>query len=287
MQCHLGDFAEYSGIRRELTDLERKGALRGDQQSRAERDKRQRQLAELRRRLKQHPCHSCKDRENHARWAERWWKLKRQTDDLTRQIRSRTGAVAKVFDRVTDVLLELGYLVRDQNGVVVLGPHGGILRRIYGERDLLVAECLRRGVWTDLDPAGLAAMAAALVYEPRRDEGQPSDRYLPKGAFRPAFEKTTDLWSKLDDIEQDSKLPGSNPLSTGLSLAMNRWAQGASLDSILGDADLAAGDFVRMTKQTIDMLDQISLVADAKVARTARTALDSIRRGIVAYSSVS
>ncbi|MCU1580981.1 MAG: helicase [Microbacteriaceae bacterium] len=287
MQCHLGDFAEYSGIRRELTDLERKGALRGDQQSRAERDKRQRQLAELRRRLKQHPCHSCKDRENHARWAERWRKLKRQTDDLTRQIRSRTGAVAKVFDRVTDVLLELGYLVRDQNGVVVLGPHGGILRRIYGERDLLVAECLRRGVWTDLDPAGLAAMAAALVYEPRRDEGQPSDRYLPKGAFRPAFEKTTDLWSKLDDIEQDSKLPGSNPLSTGLSLAMNRWAQGASLDSILGDADLAAGDFVRMTKQTIDMLDQISLVADAKVARTARTALDSIRRGIVAYSSVS
>jgi ATP-dependent RNA helicase HelY len=287
MQCHLGDFAEYSGIRRELTDLERKGALRGDQQSRAERDKRQRQLAELRRRLKQHPCHTCNDRENHARWAERWWKLKRQTDELTRQIRSRTGAVAKVFDRVTDVLLELGYLVRDQNGVVVLGPHGGILRRIYGERDLLVAECLRRGVWADLDPAGLAAMAAALVYEPRRDEGQPSDRYLPKGAFRPAFEKTTDLWSKLDDIEQDSKLPGSNPLSTGLSLAMNRWAQGASLDSILGDADLAAGDFVRMTKQTIDMLDQISLVADAKLARTARTALDSIRRGIVAYSSVS
>jgi ATP-dependent RNA helicase HelY len=287
MQCHLGDFAEYSGIRRELTDLERKGALRGDQQSRAERDKRQRQLAELRRRLKQHPCHSCKDRENHARWAERWWKLKRQTDDLTRQIRSRTGAVAKVFDRVTDVLLELGYLVRDQNGVVVLGPHGGILRRIYGERDLLVAECLRRGVWTDLDPAGLAAMAAALVYEPRRDEGQPSDRYLPKGAFRPAFEKTTDLWSKLDDIEQASKLPGSNPLSTGLSLAMNRWAQGASLDSILRDADFAAGDFVRMTKQTIDMLDQISLVADAKLARTARTALDSIRRGIVAYSSVN
>ena len=286
MQCNLGDFGEYSGIRRELTDLERKSMLRADQQSRAERDKRQRQLAELRRRLKQHPCHSCKDRETHARWAGHWWKLKRQTDDLIRQIKSRTGAVAKVFDRVTEVLLALGYLVRDADGAVVSGPHGRILRRIYGERDLLVAECLRRNVWVDLDPAGLAAMAASLVYEPRRDEGQPSDRYLPKGAFRPAFEKTTDLWSKLDDIEQDHKLPGSTPLSSGLSLPMNRWAQGASLDSILGDADFAAGDFVRMTKQTIDMLDQISLVADAKLARTARTALDSIRRGIVAYSSV-
>ena len=286
MQCNLGDFGEYSGIRRELTDLERKSMLRADQQSRAERDKRQRQLAELRRSLKQHPCHSCKDRETHARWAGHWWKLKRQTDDLIRQIKSRTGAVAKVFDRVTEVLLALGYLVRDADGAVVSGPHGRILRRIYGERDLLVAECLRRNVWVDLDPAGLAAMAASLVYEPRRDEGQPSDRYLPKGAFRPAFEKTTDLWSKLDDIEQDHKLPGSTPLSSGLSLPMNRWAQGASLDSILGDADFAAGDFVRMTKQTIDMLDQISLVADAKLARTARTALDSIRRGIVAYSSV-
>ena len=286
MQCNLGDFGEYSGIRRELTDLERKSMLRADQQSRAERDKRQRQLAELRRSLKQHPCHSCKDRETHARWAGHWWKLKRQTDDLVRQIKSRTGAVAKVFDRVTEVLLALGYLVRDADGAVVSGPHGRILRRIYGERDLLVAECLRRNVWVDLDPAGLAAMAASLVYEPRRDEGQPSDRYLPKGAFRPAFEKTTDLWSKLDDIEQDHKLPGSTPLSSGLSLPMNRWAQGASLDSILGDADFAAGDFVRMTKQTIDMLDQISLVADAKLARTARTALDSIRRGIVAYSSV-
>ena len=287
MHCHLGNFAEYAGVRRELTDLERKGAVRAESQSRSERDRRQDQLAALRKRLKQHPCHSCNDRESHARWAERWWKLKRQTDDLSRQIRNRTGAVAKIFDRVTDVLLELGYLVRSESGEVTGSVHGRTLRRIYGERDLLVAECLRRGIWNDLDPAGLAAMAAALVYEPRRDEGQPSDRYLPKGAFRPAFEKTTDLWSRLDDLEREHRLPGSNPLSTGLSLAMNRWAQGVSLDTVLSDAELAAGDFVRMTKQTIDLLDQLSVVADGQVGRNARKALDAIRRGIVAYSSVA
>jgi ATP-dependent RNA helicase HelY len=287
MTCHLGDFREYSSIRRELTDLERKGAVRADTQSRAERDKRQNQLTLLRKRLKQHPCHTCNDRESHARWAERWWRLKRQTDELSQQIRSRTGAVARIFDRVTDILLELGYLLKDERGTVTASVHGRTLRRIYGERDLLIAECLRRGVWSDLDPAGLAAMAAALVYEPRRDEGQLSDRYLPKGAFRPALEKTTDLWAKLDDIERAHKLPGSNPISTGLSLAMNRWAQGVSLDQVLQDADLAAGDFVRMTKQTIDLLDQLSVVADGNVGRTARAALDLIRRGIVAYSSVA
>jgi ATP-dependent RNA helicase HelY len=170
---------------------------------------------------------------------------------------------------------------------VTASVHGRTLRRIYGERDLLVAECLRRGIWNDLDPAGLAAMAASLVYEPRRDEGQLSDRYLPKGAFRPALDKTTDLWSNLDDLERAHKLSGSNPISTGLALAMNRWAQGTSLDQVLQDADLAAGDFVRMTKQTIDLLDQLSVVAEGNVGRTARKALEAIRRGIVAYSSVA
>src|SRR5690606_4725444 len=137
------------------------------------------------------------------------------------------------------------------------------------------------------DASGLAAMAAALVYEPRRDDGQPSDRHLPRGAFRAALERTTALWSTLDDLEREHRLPGSEPVSTGLSLAMSRWARGESLDRVLQDADLAAGDFVRMAKQTIDLLDQLSVVADAPVDRTARAALEAIRRGIVAYSSVA
>jgi ATP-dependent RNA helicase HelY len=285
MTCHLGDFAEYAGIRRELNDLERKGI--SNTASRAERDKRQRHLAELRRRMKQHPCHACPDREQHARWGERWWKLRRETDQLTAQIRGRTGAVAKVFDRVTEVLQQLGYLIPGPTGEIALGPNGRMLRRIYGERDLLVAESLRRGFWNDLDAASLAAMATTLIYEPRREEGQLGDRHLPRGRFREALDRTGTLWAELDDLERLHKLPGSQPLSTGLALAMYRWANGTSLDAVLDEADLAAGDFVRWTKQTIDLLDQLSVVADGEVGRTARVALDAIRRGIVAYSSVA
>ncbi|MFF1633082.1 DEAD/DEAH box helicase [Leifsonia sp. NPDC058248] len=285
MTCHLGDFKEYSGIRRELSDLERKGA-RIENASRADRERRQRQLTALRKRMKEHPCHRCPDREQHARWAERWWKLKRETDALSGQIRSRTGAVAKVFDRVTDVLLELGYLT-DDDGTTALTVHGRTLKRIYGERDLLVAECLRRNIWNQLDAPSLAAMACALVFEPRRDEGLAHDRYLPKGAFRPALEKTIEIWSRLDDLERENRLSGSEPPSTSLALAMHAWARGTSLNAVLSEADMAAGDFVRWTKQTIDLLDQLSLVAQGPVGRTARQALESIRRGIVAYSSVA
>jgi ATP-dependent RNA helicase HelY len=286
MTCHLGDFREYAGIRRELTDLERKGAGRAESSTRAERDRRQRRLTELRTSLRRHPCHGCSDREAHARWAERWWSLHRQTEELRRQIASRTGAIARVFDRVTDVLLELGYLASDGSGELTITAPGRILRRIYGERDLLVAECLRTRAWDGLDAAGLAAMAAAIVHEPRRDDSGAGEHRLPRGGFRGALERTTAIWSRLDDLEREHRLSGSEPVSTAISYAMSRWAQGASLDVVLEDADLAAGDFVRMAKQTIDLLDQLSLVGDRGTGTTARAALDAIRRGIVAYSSV-
>jgi ATP-dependent RNA helicase HelY len=284
MRCHLGDFAQYAGLRRELGDLEKKNA-RSANDSRAERDRRQRRITELRRQMKQHPCHACNDREAHARWAERWWRLKKETDQLSGQIRGRTGAVAQVFDRVTDVLVELGYLL-EADGALTVAPPGRTLRRIYGERDLLVAESLRRGIWDALDAPALAALAAALVYEPRREGTEPGERGMPRGHFRAALEATEAIWSELSDLEAEHRLPETEAPSAGISLATQRWASGAALDGVLRDADLAAGDFVRWMKQAVDLLDQISLVADGEVGRTARAAIDGIRRGIVAYSGV-
>jgi len=290
MQCHLGDFQEYSGLRRELTDLEKKNARaegRGGTphgESRSERDRRQRRIAELRKRMKAHPCQACAEREAHSRWAERWWRLKRETEQLSSQIRGRTGAVAQVFDRVTDVLLELGYL-ETKDGVVTVAAPGRSLRRIYGERDLLVAECLRRGTWNDLDAPSLAAVISTLIFEPRREEA--GERNLPRGPFRAAMEATGELWAQLSDLEAEHRLPDSNPPSTGLALATQLWARSGQLDAVLREADLAAGDFVRWMKQAVDLLDQISIVADGPLGRTARSAIDGIRRGIVAYSSVS
>ena len=68
---------------------------------------------ELRAALRPHPCHGCADREDHARWAERWWRLRRETDTLIRRIEGRTNTIARVFDRVCDLLAEHGYLAGD------------------------------------------------------------------------------------------------------------------------------------------------------------------------------
>jgi ATP-dependent RNA helicase HelY len=49
-------------------------------------------------------------------------------------------------------------------------------------------------------------------------------------------------------------------------------------------ADLLAGDFIRWTKQIIDVLDQIAQTAGPELAVTAKAAVDKVKRGIVAYS---
>ncbi|MBT1622180.1 ATP-dependent RNA helicase HelY [Curtobacterium sp. PhB142] len=286
MQCHLGDFTEYSTLRRELSDLERTNVPGGREASHGARQERQAAITAVRRQMQRHPCHACPDREAHARWAERWWKLKRVNDKLLQQIRSRTGAVATTFDRVTDVLLQLGYLVDAGNGEATVAAGGRRLQRIYGDRDLLVAECLEAGVWKDLTPAQLAAMAATIIYQPRRDDAPGTEHALPRGAFRPALDETLTIWSRLDDIERDARLAGSVPPTPAMAVGMFRWASGSALDDVLRTLDLPAGDFVRWSKQVIDLLDQIRNAGDDDLAQTARRATDAVRRGIVAYAAV-
>ena len=129
------------------------------------------EIDRLRAALKAHPCHQCPDREDHARWAERWWRLKRETVGLQRKVEGRTNSVAKTFDRICTLLAQMGYLSPDGDSVTPQGEH---LRRLYTEKDLLAAECLRLGIWKRLEPAELAAVVSTLVHEPRRDEVDPN-----------------------------------------------------------------------------------------------------------------
>src|SRR4051795_9401586 len=163
------------------------------------------ELSDLRRRLRAHPCHGCAEREDHARWAQRWWRLQRETEQLTRRIEGRTNTIARVFDRVCDLLSERGYLAGDTVTI-----EGRRLKRIYTEADLLVAECLREGVWAGLDGPALAACASAVVYESRREDGGLSPR-LPPGAARGALEDTVRLWSQLEDAEHAHGLDATTP----------------------------------------------------------------------------
>ncbi|TQL68365.1 ATP-dependent RNA helicase HelY [Nocardioides albertanoniae] len=239
------------------------------------------QISELRREMKMHPCHDCPDREDHARWAERWFKLSRDTDTLRRRVEARTNTVARTFDRVCEVLVALDYL--DGEKVTERGTH---LMRLYSEMDLVAAEALREGLWDDLTPSELAAALSVLVYEARRADDAAAPR-LPGGRVKDVIAETVRLWGQLDALERDHKLDFLRQPDLGFAWAAYRWAEGDELDDVLGEVELAAGDFVRWVKQLIDLCGQVADAAgDVPLRRTAHQTMDLIKRGVVVYSSV-
>ena len=239
-------------------------------------------IARLRAQLRSHPCHGCPDREDHARWAERYHKLDRDTRGLQRRIEQRTNTIARQFDRVCDVLTTLGYLADDQ--VTATGER---LMRIYTDMDLVAAESLRNGLWDELSPAELAAALSALVFEARRADDAVAPR-LPGGRVKATLADMVSLWADLDSLERENRLDFLREPDLGFAWAAYAWAEGAALDAVLTETDLAAGDFVRWMKQLLDLTDQIADAAgDSALRKTARKASASLRRGVVAYSSVS
>jgi len=242
------------------------------------------QLQALRVALRRHPVHGCDDREAHLRWTERWARLRAETDALERKVEGRTHTIARTFDRVCVVLEEQGYLAGEQ-----VTSAGQQLARVYSEADLLVVECLRDGVWDDLTPAELAAVVSALVHETRRpdDVGPP----VPAGAVQGALTEMRRTFERLAQAEARQHLAFLREPDPGFAWSAWRWASGASLDTVLGDAhEMTAGDFVRSCKQLIDLLGQVSDVAalaQSPVRRTARAAIEAVRRGVVAYSSLA
>ncbi len=241
------------------------------------------EVAELRRKLRRHPCHDCTDREDHARYAERYLRLSRETAGLERRVAGRSHVIARTFDRVCTVLESLGYLAGD-----TVTTDGKRLAGLYTELDLLAAECLRRHLWDGLSPAELAACVSTLTFESRQaDDVQPPR--LPKGAVPDVLTSMARTWGRLDQLEKDNDLSFLREPDLGFVWAAYRWARGARLETVLDESrDLTPGDFVRAVKQLIDLLDQIAGAAGgADLASTARTAIDAIRRGVVAYSTVT
>jgi ATP-dependent RNA helicase HelY len=240
------------------------------------------EVAALRAQLHAHPCHQCPEREDHSRWAERWFKLDRDTATLKRRVESRTNTVARQFDRVCDVLTALDYLDGDQ-----VTPRGQHLKRIYSELDLVAAECLRNGLWDELDPSELAAVLSVLVFEARRPDGSSSPR-VPGGAVKDIIAAMIRLWADLDRLEKDHKLDYLRQPDLGFAWLAYRWAEGDELDDLLGTSDLAAGDFVRWMKQLLDQAGQVANAAgDSPVRETAREVVRRLRRGVVAYSGLA
>jgi len=236
-----------------------------------------------------HPVADCPDVRRHLRAAERAERLEKDLRRLERRIEGRTESLARQFDRVLRILDVWGY-VEDWT----LTDAGRRLTRIYHECDLLVAHALGDGLFDDLDPSSLAALASSFTFHARRvsshrgsEAGEQPPVWFPSGKVQRKWLELERLTSDLNGAEAAAGLPLTRSPDPGFFAAAHGWASGDDLADVIADEVVTGGDFVRNIKQLIDLLRQLAVIApDKRTADAAGEAADRLFRGVVAASSV-
>jgi ATP-dependent RNA helicase HelY len=224
-----------------------------------------------------HPVAQCPDAGQHEKWARRAVRTSKRLEQLQAELR-RTGAgLVEDFEAIEHLLEERGYLARWQ-----LTPRGQRLRFVYNELDLLIAEALERGLMWALAVEELAAFASCFIYEPRTDER--TIPVWPTAQLAQRWDELESLWEDLVARERALRLPLTRRPDPGFAALAYDWASGIDLDD-LGGLTLAPGDFVRVSRQLVDLMRQLRDISP-ELADEARAALAAIDRGVVAAMGV-
>lgn len=199
------------------------------------------------------------------------------------------------------VLEELGYADGWK-----LTPDGHLLRSLYHECDLLIAESLQMGVFDELEPAQLAGLLSSFVFEAKRSarsQKSPAaplkrpknlhDRLGPERRLSLAdrMQETMTISARIREVEARHKVPHAKEPDGKFMPVIAAWARGASLSTVLDLADVevgttSPGDFVRNAKQVADLCEQLGRLATlGSVADAANEARDAVLRSVVAGAS--
>lgn len=304
-QCEFGDFKEFMRLRMRLSDLEKNERRKLKHEVfRTQKDRSQafmeldQRIKKLREEDRDHPCRKCPDVQKHLKWGHRWTRETRELERVQHRYDSRTGSVARQFDHICTVLADLGYLQQVRESAdhddYQITERGQLLRHLYSELDLVLAQAIEAGAFDGLNACELASVVASLVFEARRGSGGEPRRYPGgiQGNVAVCAAQLKGIYASIVMLCEDHMLEEPRQLDFGITDIVYEWAQGESLSQVLHGTELTGGDFVRNCKRLADVLQQIAVSGPylAERAETlpaiARQAYDRINRGIVAYSGV-
>lgn len=230
--------------------------------------------------MKSHPVYSCPERDKHLVKARQAAK-NRESAELTRKrIENRTKSLSRQLEQICLVMQRLDYLDDDFH----LTEAGVMLQSVYNERDLLVVECLRRGVFDHLSVPDLAGALSVCLAENRTGG---LSRLIPAEASRglaSSLEAMARLNFEISSLQQEHYLDVYPPLETDLLTGVVAWAKDRSLGECLELSAMSAGDFVRAIRQVIDLADQLrKLDLDPALHANIRAVITKLKRGVVTW----
>ena len=188
-----------------------------------------------------------------------------------------------------------------------LNAEGELLRALYHESDLLVAEAIRAGLFEGLDAAAFAGLASCFVYEPRRARRAPNAakavstkkrRTIPdrlgndrRSSLGEGIRALTVIAATVREAEDRFQVPHGRDPDGAFATTIAAWSRGAPLGTVLDVADVeigqtSPGDFVRIAKQVADLCEQLARLDQlGDVADQAALARDSVVRSVVASAT--
>jgi ATP-dependent RNA helicase HelY len=219
-----------------------------------------------------HPVARCPEASAHVSSYRKSIRTAKRIEQLRRRLQQEGIGLVKDFRSIEALLSEWGYLDGWQ-----LTPRGERLRFVYNELDLLLTECVERGLLWSLSPEELVAVASAFVYEPRTDT--PSDPEWPNDVVAERFEAILGLWEELTELESAKRLVTTRRPDAGFANAAYQWARGVDLDD-LATGTMAPGDFVRVSRQLVDLVQQLRDTF-SELSDEANAGLQLVDRGVV------
>jgi len=209
-------------------------------------------------------------------------KAEREVAEIEGRADGKTSTLARDFDRILVVLETFGYADLE---MWELTEAGEMLSRIFHESDLFVAEALRAGLFDGLSPADLAALVSTVVYEHRSPEPPPRP-WFSSDDMRSRWNRMAALSEDLNAKERAADVAehrGPDPTFAAIAYA---WVAGEGFAEVVDDEEMTGGDFVRTTRQLIDLLRQLSVVAPMRgTRRAAGEAAEAAFRGVVSDSA--
>jgi superfamily II RNA helicase len=160
----------------------------------------------------------------------------------------------RLIEAKLGLLKELGYIKNS-----ALTQKGQFAKTVYGY-ELILSELYAAGILEQLDEFGLGIIAAAAVFEPRKNQRMPSLSKTSRKIKRAGEE----MYAAIKQKELKYRIyPVSKPPYFHLSTIMEAWLRGTVFDKILQYTDTDEGEVVRYFRMSVQILREIN---DAPVA---------------------
>ena len=182
--------------------------------------------------------------------------------------------VLSLMEAKLALLKDLGHMNKDG-----LTQKGRLAKSVSGY-ELLLAELYERNFFDELDEIGLGVIAAATVFEPRKNQHPPGISKKARG-IKDICEA---MYDRIRHKESRHRIyPLSKAPHFHLAGAMEAWMRGGEFSKILQYTDSDEGEVVRYFRMSLQILREIhdSSISSHTIKDRISKAIRLINRGIV------